>query len=132
MMDFTPNDGAVLVGEVGDGNGRGFQRLRHLYGVGSDVPRGSDDYHGLSAHRLRILENSNLPGGYRNEREPMLLLRDSAIGGLRASSGRGHGELGLGATELRIGTHQTSSGRPEARNAGADLLDDTGEVRTRG
>jgi hypothetical protein len=46
--------------------------------------------------------------------------------------GRGHGELSLGATELRIGDAIDFVGRPEARNAGADLLDNTGEVRTEG
>jgi hypothetical protein len=46
--------------------------------------------------------------------------------------GRGHGELSLGATELRIGDAIDFVGRREARNAGADLLDDTGEVRTEG
>ena len=45
--------------------------------------------------------------------------------------GRGRGELGLGATqELRIGDAINFVGRREISNAGADLLDDAGKVRT--
>ena len=46
--------------------------------------------------------------------------------------GRGHCELRLGAAELRVGDAIDILGRREVRNAEADLLDDTGEVRAEG
>jgi hypothetical protein len=46
--------------------------------------------------------------------------------------GRGHGELGLGATELWVGDTIDLVRRREVRNAGSDLLDDAGEVRAEG
>jgi hypothetical protein len=102
----------VLVIEVGDGNDVDAGVYGHLYGVTSDVPRGSDDHDRLSAHRLCILEQ-HLPGGYRDDGGGCCFYVIQRLWFAGNHPGRGHGELGLGATELRISDAIDFVGRRE-------------------
>ena len=77
--------------------------------------------------RCNVLEE-HLPGGHRNHgsRRCFQVIQRLRFAG--DHPGRGYGELGLGATELWVGDTIDFVGRREDRNAGADLLDDTGEI----
>jgi hypothetical protein len=99
-----------------------------LHGVGPDVPGGSDDHYRLSAHRLCVLEE-HLPGGHRNDGSRRCFYMIQRLRFACDHIGRGHGELCLGAAELRVGDAVDCVGRREAGNAGADSVDDSGEVR---